>query len=322
MKISYLILAHKNPMQFHRMVERLNSKNVYFFIHVDKSVDDAPFKEPFLNSENIFFLEGERRMVTPWSDIAVSKAILLLLNEALKKNSSQNYCTLLSGQDYPIKSNDYIYKFFSSNYGQNYIEVKDIVDIWPKWRDRFERYNFHLPNQRVNKGIYPITDNRFLTFRNLKHALFLIKNVGLKTTFQTMLQNKRVHPGYIKPKGGGTWWSLPVETVNDLMNFLDKHPDFLSYHSYTHVPDETLFSTILNKIRANKLVQNTTTYTNWTHENVDSPVTFVKDDKQELLSAGDSYLFARKFDIDLDTDILNELDEHINNSKTISKSKN
>lgn len=316
MRISYLILAHKNPTQFHRMIDRLNTKNVYFFIHVDKSTDSSPFKEPFSNSENVFFIEDEKRKVTPWGNIAITEVTLLLLKETIKKCNSNNYCVLLSGQDYPIKSNEFIYEFLNSNYGKNFIAISDIKDIWPEWQDRFERYNFHLPNKRVNKGIYPISDNRFSTIRNFKHILYLVKNIGLKTTIKTIFKTKRVHPGYLIPKGGGTWWGIPIETAIDIIDYLKKHPDLLTYHSYTHVPDEILFASIVNKLRGSNQIQETTTYTNWTQENVESPVTFNKADLQELLDAGDSYLFARKFDIDFETDILNQLDEHIDYSKS------
>jgi hypothetical protein len=322
MKLSYLILAHKHPGQFHRLVNRLNSENVYFFVHVDKSTDDTPFKEPFLNTQNIFFLEGNKRMVTPWSDIAICKVTLNLLNEANKKFNSNNYCVLLSGQDYPIKSNDYIYNFYKSNYGQNFIAINDITAIWPRWQDRFERYNFHLPNQRVNKGIYPIRDKRFFNIRNFKNAFFLIRNVGPKTSISTMLKTKREHPDYLIPKGGGTWWALPVETAIDIINYLKKHPDLINYHSYTHVPDETIFSSIVNDLRENNQIQETTTYTNWTKENADSPLTFKKNDLQELLDAGDSYLFARKFDMDQDIDILKQLDGYIGVTTTRETSSN
>ncbi len=315
MKISYLILAHKSPTQFHRMVDRLNSKNVYFFIHVDKSTDEAPFKEPFLNSENIFFLEDDKRMITAWSDIAICKVTLLLLEEILKKFNSFNYCVLLSGQDYPIKSNEYIYNFYNSNYGQNFISISDIKEIWPEWQDRFERYNFHFPNKRMNRGIYPLADTRFSTIRNFKHMFYLVKTVGLIPTVSTIFKSKRAHPEYLIPKGGGTWWALPVETAIDIIHYLKKHPDLMTYHAFTHVPDETLFASIVNKLRRPNQIQDTTTYTNWTQENVDSPVTFEREDLQELIYAGEGYLFARKFDMDLDTDILNKLDEHIDYSK-------
>lgn len=323
MKISYLILAHKNPTQFHRMVEKLNTENVYFFVHVDKSADDTPFKEPFLNADNIFFLEDSKRQITPWSDITISEVVLTLFRETIEKLSTNNYCVLLSGQDYPIKSNDYIYNFFKTNYGLNFISVSDITDIWPEWKDRFERYNFHLPNKRLNRGIYPLLDKRFFNIRNFKHAFYLFKNVGFWTTLNTIFKNKRQHPDYIIPKGGGTWWALPVETVVELLNYIKEHPDFLAYHEYTHVPDETLFASIVNKLKDNNKIKETTTYTNWLRKDVELPVTFQKDDLQELLQAGDNYLFARKFDVSFDSEILNKLDENnsISQSNYISNNK-
>lgn len=319
MKISYLILAHKNPSQLHRLVDRLNSENVYFFIHVDKSTDDIPFKEPFLNSKNVFFIEESKRMISPWSDINICKVTLNLLKEAIQKFNSQNYCVLLSGQDYPIKSNDYIYNFYKSNYGQNFIAVNDITNIWPEWQDRFERYNFHLPNKRLNRGVYPISDKRFFSLRNFKHTLYLIRNIGPKTTVTTLFRNKRLHPDYLAPKGGGTWWSLPVETAIDIVAYLKKHPDLISYHHYTHVPDETLFTSIVNELKENKQIEETTTYTNWVRNNVELPVTFKKNDLKELLEAGENYLYARKFDMNQDKDILKQLDDYISSTTSSGK---
>ncbi|MGF1986665.1 MAG: hypothetical protein RMY62_002115 [Nostoc sp. ZfuVER08] len=39
MKIAYIILAHKYPEQLKRLIHRLNTENVSFFIHIDKKVE-------------------------------------------------------------------------------------------------------------------------------------------------------------------------------------------------------------------------------------------------------------------------------------------
>jgi len=137
-------------------------------------------------------------------------------------------------------------------------------------------------------------------------------NVGFGTTLDTIFKKKRQHPNYVIPKGGSTWWALPVETVMKILGFIKEHPDFLVYHKYSHVPDEIIFASIVNKLKDNNEIKETTTYTNWIKEDVELPVTFQKDDLPELLQAGNNYLFARKFDVSFDTEILNKLD--INNS--------
>ena len=316
MTLSYLILAHKNPSQFHRMVKKLDAENVYFFVHIDKTVDNAPFKQAFIHSKNIFFVEDAERMVTPWSSIGICKVTLLLLNEVIKKFTSNTYCILLSGQDYPLNNNEYIYNFYQSNYGNNYIVVEDIKDIWPEWANRFERYNFHLPNKRLNRGIFPIFDSRFLTLRNFKHIFYVLKNFGLKTTLNTLGKPKRIHPDYLAPKGGDTWWALPIETVTEIINYLKEHPDLLDYHTYTHVPDETLFASIVNNLKEQEQIKTTNTYTNWLRNDVELPVTFKENDFEELKQASKNYLFARKFDVAQDSAILNKLDQYINHQKT------
>ncbi len=44
MKISYCILAYNDPELLSRAVKKLESPDVDFFIHIQKSVDIKPFK--------------------------------------------------------------------------------------------------------------------------------------------------------------------------------------------------------------------------------------------------------------------------------------
>lgn len=55
MEINYIILAHKNPQQVLRLIDRLNTFQCNFYIHIDKGVDIAPFIIAFSNLKNVFF---------------------------------------------------------------------------------------------------------------------------------------------------------------------------------------------------------------------------------------------------------------------------
>jgi len=308
MTINYIIVAHRNPRQFQRLVNRLNSEDVFFYVHIDKSVDDHPFKNKLTHLTNIFFLEDKERVITAWSNISFSRAILALLTKCCEKVQKDAYCVLLSGQDYPLRSNHDIYSFFRSNYGTNYISIENVVDIWPRWKDRLERYNFHLPGERLDRGLYPIVDSRCYSLRNAKDFIFLARRFGVKTPVRTLFKGKRKSLCYPEPKGGSTWYALPVETVVEILGHLTKHPELLKYHSFSHVPDEILFHSLINGLKPSNEIKESTTYVNWSRKNVQLPVTFELSDLNDLLQLDKRYLFARKFDEAIDSDILDQLD--------------
>ena len=41
MKIAYIILAHHYHEQLDRLLSKLNTENISFFIHIDKKADDT-----------------------------------------------------------------------------------------------------------------------------------------------------------------------------------------------------------------------------------------------------------------------------------------
>lgn len=315
MIVNYLILAHKNPEQFHRLVRKLDSKNVNFFVHIDKLVDITAFKEPLGHYKNLYFLENKERLVTPWSDFNGCKVLITLLKKSKDKVNSDAYCIFLSGQDYPIVTNDNIYEYLKINYGKNFISIHKVADIWTKWRTRLERYSFHFSNNnRISKGIYPLTDKRCFSSKNFKDGLYIAWNLGIGKALHTFFKPKRLHPSNIEPVGGSAFWALPIETVIEMLVYIDEHPDFLDYHKYTHVPDEILFHSIINQLKSQDEIEKSITYTNWIseRENKSSPVTFhTLDDLKELLSLGGHFLFARKFDINSGSFILDKLDNKI-----------
>ncbi|SLJ98090.1 beta-1,6-N-acetylglucosaminyltransferase [Salegentibacter salarius] len=316
MVINYLILAHKNPEQLYRLITRLDSNNVNFFIHIDKAVDISTFSTGLSGLSNVYFLKDKYRLITPWSDINGCKVLITLLRMVYEKVKTNAYCIFLSGQDYPLKDNIYIYNYLKTHYGKNFISLNQITNIWPEWRTRLERYNFHFPNnQRVFKGIFPLADKRCFTTGNLKNSFYIAKRLGLAKVLQTFFKPKRFHPSHIEPVGGSAFWALPIETVDELLVYINKHPEFLDYHEYTHVPDEILFHSIVNLLKQPHEIAESTTYTNWERKREDDsgPVMFqTQEDLEELLALDDHYLFARKFDTGLGSFILDELDKKTN----------
>src|SRR6476660_8705713 len=103
MRIAYLIMAYDQPDHLHRMVKALDCDGVSFYIHIDNKVELSTFRPEMLEKENVHFLRT--RVDIQWMGFSQVEAILMLMQEALKEASRFDYCVLLSGSDYPIKSN-------------------------------------------------------------------------------------------------------------------------------------------------------------------------------------------------------------------------
>jgi hypothetical protein len=116
MEIIYLILAQAYPDQLLKLVDALQDSSSVFIIHVDKGqmlkIFSSFFKEK--NIKNVYFLKD--RYSTETGGFNLVKAILNGLKYIYKRFSdTTNRVVLLKGQDYPIKSKEYIHSYFNAD---------------------------------------------------------------------------------------------------------------------------------------------------------------------------------------------------------------
>jgi hypothetical protein len=309
-EINYVILAHKNPAQVNRLIEKLTGDNCYFYIHVDKNVDIEPFKTTLSRKPQVHFVLNEEREYGTWGDFGIVKATINALR-TIVRNKKSGYVVLLSGQDYPIKSNGYIKSFLSDNYGTNFINLYRMP--YENWRpeggmERILRYKLNKSHMRGDFTLLPsIWEGSFYDEKVLRNISWLIRHGDYK--FFPKIIKKRNFPLYLKPYGGEQWWALPIETITEILAFLDRHEDYVDYHIDTLLPDEIFFHSIIMGLFDKKIgiFNYTLTYMNWTKGNAGSPATFTSKDFEELQLQ--SYkLFARKFDIEIDDHILDLID--------------
>jgi hypothetical protein len=113
MKIAYLILAHNNYNHLRRLVKALNGSTSTFFIHIDKKSEMPDNLHDF---ENVIFV---KRSKVWWSGWSIVDATLRLMRVAVSHGF--DYYILLSGTDYPIRPNSFLYEKLST--GNEYINI-------------------------------------------------------------------------------------------------------------------------------------------------------------------------------------------------------
>lgn len=311
MTLNYIILVHKNPVQLKRMILSLSAWHSKFYVHVDKKADIQSFRNELEGIPNVVFIAEEMRCEGQWGSFGLVEATLNSLREIISDNR-KGYCILLSGQDYPLKSKDDIYEFFRKR------SEKDFITTWPMPKDpwwplpdgmeRLSRYKFQKSASRYDFVLFPsFFERKFYSVFFIAEFLKLV--VRGHFSFIYNLFRKRRFPPYLRPYGGEQWFALRTETVKMMLNFVVGHPDYVKYHADTLVPDEVFLQSIIRHVIPDEAdIYPSVTYANWERPNTVLPVTFTEDDFEELKTQPEGKLFARKFDMELDTKILDRLD--------------
>ncbi|MCP9198315.1 beta-1,6-N-acetylglucosaminyltransferase [Gramella sp. GC03-9] len=312
MELHYIILAHRAPKQVFRLIKSLDSASSRFYVHIDKNTSIDKFKRN-IDLPNVYFLEKNKRYSGMWGDIGIVLATLQAFKE-IKTTTQDSFCIILSGQDYPLHSSKYIVDFFAKNRNNIFIDVFPIPN--PEWAEcglnRLQKYKFNWGTGRGDYFLLPsIYDKDFYKIGNIGKIKFLIKRGEFKTLFNIF--RTRDFPRNLKPFGGSQWFALPIKVVKQIIVFLEEHPDYLAFHKYTLLPDEIFFHSIIMAInnKLNLKIKPGLTYTNWTDKRISIPATFTSGNLEELKKAADTKLFARKFDLNLDSTVLNEIDQII-----------
>ena len=277
MKIAHLILAHKNPVQLHRLITVLNHPAFDFYIHIDKKADDAAFKI-LLGQKNVFFINQRAKIY--WGGWGTIQATLNAFEMILPKG--YDYINVLSAQDFPIKPAEFIYQYFYNNKGTEFITCDFIKGDWADVAPRITDY--HLINWRIPG----------------KHRLEKII---------TKILPRRIFPLPYKIVGRANWFSITGEAALYAVNFLKQHPEMVCYFKYCWGADEFIFSTTLYNSHFRERVKDNLVYVDWTGKAVGHPKLLVEDDYEKLVAS--EKLFARKFDMDIDDRILFKLEKFI-----------
>jgi hypothetical protein len=276
MRLLYIISAYTQPDLLVRLVTRLSTEEATFMIHVDRRTDGSVFDRMVrgvARLPNVHFLERHR---CSWGDFGHVRATLKGIDAAFEGGVDFDYAVLLTGQDYPIKSNNQILQFFERNRGRSYMA------------------NFALPTTEWTGGGLDRIERWHLRLRGRHFAVPIPRSL----------------PAGMRPFGGSSYWCLTRQAVEYVRTFVGANRAFVEYFKHVDVPDELFFQTILmNSPYASEIVDDDLRYIDWKTPDAGSPAVLGVEDFPAL-QASDK-LFARKFDEDVDAVVLDKIDREI-----------
>lgn len=281
-------------------MQRLACEDARIYLHIDKQVELEPFQRALTNISIKTAVHWVKRVKTVWAEFSLVQATLNGLNEILQDHSERGYIILLSGQDYPIKPVSFIREFFEMNDGKNFIQCYEMPAYWEKERGlvRVEKKYFTFRGQR--RTFPPDSPPK-----SVQGRIFL--------ELQRMYFWRKVSlPRGLKLHRGTQWWCLTREAARYMVEYIRQNPGIRQYFQYAWAPDEIIFQTILGSAENRKKTivhDNDLRYVEWDRPTPPYPA-ILKTSDLPALETSDK-LFARKFDIDVDSEILDLIDNRI-----------
>jgi hypothetical protein len=297
MRIAYIILAHKNPQQLERLVSRLNGEETSFFIHIDKKAPQGVYRESagaLGHLPNVRFL---KRYVSRWGEFGLVRAALEGIGEAVRAHPPVDYVALLTGQDYPIKPNRYIDTFLEGSGGRSYVDYHSVPSkAWPEAATRMRSWHVRILGRPF-----------LLPRRNATRAMLRTpRKWPILVLSYCMPKGRRPLRGYT-PFTGSAHWVISSACARHVDDFVRRETSFVKYFKRVCCPDELFFQTLLlNSYPSDEIVAHNLHYLDWSTGGA-HPATLTADDLDAL--AASSALFARKFDADVDRDLLDRIDQ-------------
>ena len=276
MKHAYCILAHNNWSQLQLLLNNLDDDRNDIYLHVDlKSLENFN-KYGGVKMIHSSFYQVDSISVS-WGDISICDAEISLYSAVINSHKNYDRIHLLSGLDFPLKSQNEIHDFFDCHQDVEFIDLRTDINF----EKRMKYYYFFLRESRGNK---------LLTF---------IRRLSL---FPQFFFVNRLKKSPLKFAFGSNWTSLTLRALKEIVSVYRKNRKLFLFTSCSdeHFQQMILFSN--GSFHFSK--QGNVRYIDWS-QNMSSPKILINDDYPNLVKS--DCLFARKFDIQEDSSILNQI---------------
>jgi hypothetical protein len=273
--IAYFILVHRYPEQFKRLFRSIYLRGNSYVVHIDKSSgpelakDIETFLEPYAGVQ---ILPARNAL---WGGYSLVDAELRGMAALLEMSTDWTHFINLSGQDFPLKSQNYIRKFLAAHPGKQFIRAVCQRSQRPDTMNRVSHYFVELLGKIYRTGIA----RRFLAGA---------------TPFI------------------GTQWKAVTRGFCEFVCHDAGADRFKRFYRNSFIADEAFFQTvIMNHVGHSQVMNDDLRMIDWVPDGDIKlrPRNYGAADIASLIRSDD--LFARKFDATEDETVLGMLEHHL-----------
>lgn len=315
---AFMIMWHKNVQQVIRLAERCATDKTDVYIHSDVNVPKNEYSELVAYASrkaNIYLTAKRYHGVLDTRSLCDIAFEMIKCAKQTEKETGRKYgyFALLSGQDYLLKPMIWIEKELEEMYPQPLIDCTPYAKtnwIYHKFADPSLLLDYHRWINELPKGLlrkcFRVTE---LICRKIMRQL--------SSGVYKELCNEEV-----ALYGGSAWWILPDQAIDYILDETEKKPTYVqTLLNETNTPEETFFQVMTMRSPVAKMVdvnhvdmvaQNCKTWAYFADEGKPfkgHPYVFTEREYEKLKTS--SFWIARKFDITVDSKILDLLDVNL-----------
>ena len=283
-KHAYLIMAHNNFQQLQTLISLLDDPRNDIYHHIDKKAKSFSHNDICVQHSTLVIIN---RISENWGGHSQIACELNLLKAAIPKH--YQYYHLLSGVDLPLKTQDELHSFFEAGYPNNYIRFDEIANQTGSFMSRISQY--HVLQDIIGRHSGLVIA---VLVRLERYSLLLQRKLGI------------CRKQYIKPYKGTNWFSITDALAQHILD----HEALIKNQFYHSVCADEVFlhSVAMASPYCDYIVNNSLRAIDWKRGN---PYTNRQEDVEELLHS--SNLFARKFDINIDSSAIDKVVAYLSN---------
>jgi len=302
--VCYFIQSHRDPPQIYRLVRLLRQGSPRAKILVRHDFDKCALDwAPLADLPETFLLPSTGPQVR--SDFSCqAQPYLDAIAWLERRGIAYDWLVNLTAQDYPVQPIAKIESFLGDAACDGFLRYWDVLSAASPWPERKARARYWYRYRRLSpqaepwlRAARPLTKLLPLHFYLDYGPLFGVR--ALRTPF---------HDGF-RCHGGWAWFSLRRSAATYLRDFLAENPEVERHYRKTVASEESLVQTVLVNSKHFDLIDDDLRFIDYSRANKGSPRTLTTADLPELATG--RYHFARKFDLAVDSGVLDRIDREL-----------
>lgn len=305
MKTCYLIMSHKEPEQIYRLIHTIkaSSPNCCIIVSHDStncSLDISDFEQ----QSGIYFqfTKGER------GDFSLISKCFSAINYLLSNNIDFDWLITLSGQDYPTQPLSELELLLSTTQYDGFLRFFPAFSPESPWdiRESYQRYLYQYKKISLSLPKWMVSAIKPLKLVNYLQPFIRVHfSYGLRIG----IKGKSIFNDNFNCYGGSFFSILSKKCVEYLNDFYHKNALVVEYYKCVLIADESFIQTALVNSKKFTFYNECKHYFDFSHTSHGHPAILTAKDYDAMTQS--NYYFARKFDIKVDSQILDTLDEKI-----------
>lgn len=308
MRVCYLIQTYKNPEQIYRLVRLIKSTTSNSVIVISHNFTSCNLNIKLLKKlQNVEVIPNNGVMM---GSFAILQGFIDAIGWLFDQKIHFDWLINLTGQDYPTQPLYRVEKLLSNTGYDGFVEYYDVYSKQSPWSRRivntrylyrYKHFKEYLsPQQKYMLRPIKHIVNNCQPFVRLDYSYGLI--VGMKNFYHLFDKHFTCY-------GGSFFTTISRKCAIYLYKFVSENARVLDYYQKTFIPEESLIQTVLVNSKKFNLCNNNYRYTDFTGSRHGHPRILTSKDFPALTQ--DNTHFARKFDMNIDSTVLDKLDRRI-----------